>query len=127
MGPYRTEEREERAEAPRDPGIVGDVIAQFADPFAFLRELVQNAIDAGTDAVEVRIEYDGGAGVTRASVRDRGEGMTREIIEEQLLVLFRSTKERDDTKIGKFGIGFASVLAPSPQVVVVQTARGGGG
>jgi len=125
VGPYRTEEREERAEAPRDPGIVGDVIAQFADPFAFLRELVQNAIDAGTDAVEVRIEYDGGAGVARASVRDRGEGMTREIIEEQLLVLFRSTKERDDTKIGKFGIGFASVLAPSPQVVVVQTARAG--
>jgi molecular chaperone HtpG len=125
VAPYRTEEREERAEAPRDPGIVGEVIAQFADPFAFFRELVQNAIDAGTEAVEVRLEHDAGANVMRASVRDRGEGMTREIIEEQLLVLFRSTKERDDTKIGKFGIGFASVLAPEPRIVIVQTAREG--
>ena len=125
MAPYRTEEREERAEAPRDPGIVGDVIAQFADPFAFFRELVQNAIDAGSPAVEVRLEHDPGAALMRASVRDRGEGMTREIVEQQLLVLFRSTKERDDTKIGKFGIGFASVLSPGPRIVVVQTARDG--
>jgi len=125
VSPYRTEQREERAEAPRDPGIVGDVIAQFADPYAFFRELVQNAIDAGTEAVEVRLEHDAAAMLMRASVRDRGEGMTRDIIENQLLVLFRSTKERDDTKIGKFGIGFASVLAPSPRIVVVQTARDG--
>lgn len=125
MSPYRTEEREERAEAPRDPGIVGDVIAQFADPFAFFRELVQNAIDAGTDAVEVRLEHDRGAALMRVSVRDRGEGMTRDTIENQLLVLFRSTKEKDETKIGKFGIGFASVLSPGPRIVVVQTARDG--
>lgn len=125
MAPYRTEEREARAEAPRDPGIVGDVIGQFADPYAFFRELVQNAIDAGTAAVEVRLEHDAGAMLMRASVRDRGEGMTRDIIENQLLVLFRSTKERDETKIGKFGIGFASVLAPAPRVVVVQTVRDG--
>ncbi len=125
MAPYRTELQEERAEAPRDPGIVGEVIAQFADPYAFFRELVQNAIDAGTAEVEVRLEHDAGAGLMRASVRDRGEGMTRDVVEHQLLVLFRSTKERDDTKIGKFGIGFASVLAPSPRIVVVQTARDG--
>lgn len=125
MAPYRTEQREDRAEAPRDPGIVGDVIAQFADPYAFFRELVQNAIDAGTEEVEVRLEHDAGAGLMRASVRDLGEGMTRDVIEHQLLVLFRSTKERDDTKIGKFGIGFASVLAPSPRIVVVQTVRDG--
>lgn len=125
MAPYRTEQREERAEAPRDPGIVGDVVSQFADPLAFFRELVQNAIDAGTEAVEVRLEYDEGAALMRASVRDRGEGMDRATIEDQLLVLFRSTKERDETKIGKFGIGFASVLAPGPRVVIVQTARAG--
>lgn len=125
MSPYRTVEREGRAEAPRDPGIVGDVIAQFADQLAFLRELVQNAIDAGTASVEVRLEHDPGAGVVRVAVRDRGEGMTRDIIENQLLVLFRSTKEKDDSKIGKFGIGFASVLAPGPRLVVVQTSRAG--
>src|SRR5262245_39466129 len=104
VAPYRTADNDERAEAPRDPGIVGEVIAQFADPFAFLRELVQNAIDAGTPSVEVRIDHVAEGGIVRVTVRDRGEGMTREIVEDQLLVLFRSTKEHDDSKIGKFGI-----------------------
>jgi molecular chaperone HtpG len=113
------------AEPPRDAGIVGEVIGQFADPFAFYRELVQNAIDAGTPSVEVIVEREADGEVVRASVRDAGEGMTREIVEDQLLVLFRSTKENDDSKIGKFGIGFASVLAPAPNVVVVHTSRDG--
>lgn len=127
MDPYRSDHgaRAAATDIPRDRGIVGDIIAQFADPLAFYRELIQNSIDAGSPAVEVRLEYDHSAGVARAIVRDRGEGMTRDILENQLLVLFRSTKEKDDTKIGKFGIGFTSVLSPNPEVVVVQTARDG--
>src|SRR4051794_16186228 len=117
--------RDEVAEAPRDAGIVGDVIAQFADPNAFYRELVQNSIDAGTPSIDIRLDYDDAEHRMHIVVRDRGAGMTREIIENQLLVLFRSTKEHDHTKIGKFGIGFASVLAPSPDVVIVQSARDG--
>jgi molecular chaperone HtpG len=124
-GPYRDSEVNTPAEAPRDSGIVGDVIAQFADPKAFFRELVQNAIDAGSPAVDVKLEYDDAAKRMRVSVKDRGEGMSREIVENQLLVLFRSTKEQDRRKIGKFGIGFMSVLSPSPEVVVVNTARDG--
>ena len=58
MDPYRTLAIDEVPEAPRDPGIVGDVIRQFADPKAFFRELVQNSIDAGSPSVEVRIEHD---------------------------------------------------------------------
>jgi molecular chaperone HtpG len=113
------------AEPPRDRGIVGEIIGQFADPFAFFRELVQNAIDAGTPAVEIQIEHAAEHEVARVAVRDQGDGMTRDTIENQLLVLFRSTKEHDDTKIGKFGIGFASVLAPGPNVVVVNSSRDG--
>jgi len=123
VAPYRSGERSETSEAPRDPGIVGDVIAQFADPLAFYRELVQNSIDAGTPSIEIRLEHV--QATLRVSVRDRGGGMTRDILENQLLVLFRSTKEKDATKIGKFGIGFASVLAPSPEVVMVHTTRDG--
>ena len=99
------------------------MIAQFADEKAFLRELVQNSIDAGTPTVQVELFHDAAAQQMHVIVRDRGEGMTREIVENQLLVLFRSTKERDPTKIGKFGIGFVSVLAPNPDVVIVQTVR----
>jgi molecular chaperone HtpG len=123
--PYRGSARHRLPDAPGDTGIVGEVIAQFADPYAFYRELVQNAIDAGTPAVEVELVYDAPAGRLRVAVRDRGEGMTRDILENQLLVLFRSTKERDRTKIGKFGIGFASVLGANPEVVSIQTARDG--
>jgi len=123
VAPYRTVSQDEHAEAPRDAGIVGDIIAQFADPLAFYRELVQNAIDADSPSVEVELVHD--TRVMLVRVRDRGCGMTRDILENQLLVLFRSTKEKDHTKIGKFGIGFASVLAPNPNVVVVNTARDG--
>jgi molecular chaperone HtpG len=123
--PYRSADAAGARDAPRDPGIVGDVIAQFADPNAFYRELVQNAIDAGTPSIDIRIDHDADAEQVRVAVADRGEGMTRDVIENQLLVLFRSTKEHDRTKIGKFGIGFASVLAPDPDVIIVTTARDG--
>ena len=123
MAPYRTVSQHGHAEAPRDAGLVDDIIAQFADPLAFYRELVQNAIDADSPSVEVELVHD--TRVMTVRVRDRGCGMTRDVLENQLLVLFRSTKEDDRSKIGKFGIGFASVLAPNPSVVVVQTARDG--
>jgi len=123
--PYRTAPDSAEAEAPRDAGIVGEVIEQFADPMAFYRELVQNAIDAGSPDVVVRLNHDPGDGLMRVTVEDQGEGMNREVIENQLLVLFRSTKEGDESKIGKFGIGFASVLAARPRLVVIQTARDG--
>jgi hypothetical protein len=122
--PYRSAPRPSAA-GPRELGIAGEVIGQFADPLAFYRELIQNAIDAGSSAIEIGIAYDESAQAARVTVRDEGEGMTRAIIEDQLLVLFRSTKERDATKIGKFGIGFASVMAAAPRVVVVQTSRAG--
>jgi hypothetical protein len=123
--PYRDSLGGDAPDAPRDRGIVGDVIAQFADPYAFYRELIQNAIDAGSPEILVELHYDRSAQRMHAIVRDKGDGMTREIIENQLLVLFRSTKENDRTKIGKFGIGFSSVLAPDPEVVVISTSREG--
>lgn len=123
--PYRDSDVSDGVDAPSDRGIVGDVIAQFADPYAFYRELVQNSIDAGTEEVSVDLVYDESAQRMRVAVRDRGEGMTKEIIENQLLVLFRSSKEKDKGKIGKFGVGFASVLAPNPEVVVVNSVRDG--
>jgi len=56
---------DEAPEAPRNAGIVGDVIAQFADPNAFDRELVQNSHHAAEQVMHV-------------TVRDRGGGMTRD-------------------------------------------------
>jgi hypothetical protein len=118
--------------APLDLGATLDaLVKQFADPMSFLRELVQNAIDAGSREIDIYIEYrqsDGGAadqpGVMVIHVDDFGEGMTREIIDTQLTRLFSSSKEGDQTKFGKFGIGFVSVFAIAPDAVCVDTARG---
>jgi molecular chaperone HtpG len=108
-----------------------DLVDQFSDPYAFLRELVQNAIDAGSNQVYVRFVFipnkdnPEGTGILTLHVEDTGEGMTRHIIDTQLTRLFSSSKEDDYTKIGKFGIGFVSVFALRPEAVVVDTGRDG--
>lgn len=104
---------------------IEDVIRQFADPLAFFRELIQNSIDAGSGEVEVTLDRDPESGDVTISVMDWGEGMTREIIESKLVRLFSSGKDEDLTKIGKFGIGFVSVLAIEPEVVSIDTGRDG--
>lgn len=117
--PYRNA----RTGAPKltaDPGIVEDMVRQFADRHAFLRELVQNGIDAGATQIDVRIERSPD-GMVRTSVEDDGAGMTRKIIEGPLLTLFESSKESDSTKIGKYGVGFVSVFATEPEHVEVHT------
>lgn len=119
-----------------DPNIAieaGDtldnLVDQFSDPFAFLRELVQNSIDAGSHRIDVEFEFtphqEGNRGVFVLHVNDTGEGMTREIIDTKLTRLFSSAKEDDYTKIGKFGIGFVSIFALRPKAVFLDTGRDG--
>jgi molecular chaperone HtpG len=117
---------------PSNPGadLLGQLVHQFSDPLAFYRELIQNSIDAGSTRIEVTLTFQPGPpgsprGVAVAQVQDWGEGMNRQIIEKYLLTVFRSSKEGDLTKIGKFGIGFLSVFAPGPELVVVDTGRDG--
>jgi hypothetical protein len=124
MAPYRRgKTRAPVAEAPTE-GLVADMVKQFADSYAFLRELCQNSIDAGTPAVEVSITR-GSASEVTTSVSDTGSGMTLEILENALFTLFSSSKEGDESKIGKYGVGFISVLAIEPLHVVVETWRDG--
>jgi hypothetical protein len=101
---------------------------QFKNRFDFIRELVQNALDAGTPTVEVWVDFiptGGELGVCQVHVDDFGEGMNEHIIDNQLTRLFSSTKEDDLTKIGKFGIGFVSVFSIEPEGVMIHTSRGG--
>jgi molecular chaperone HtpG len=100
------------------------MVRQFADPYAFLRELVQNSMDAGTTRIEVDLVREAD-GKTRTRLGDSGSGMTPAIIESALLTLFSSSKEGDSSKIGKYGVGFVSVLAVEPEAVIVDTWRDG--
>ncbi|MEZ4317668.1 MAG: ATP-binding protein [Myxococcota bacterium] len=109
---------------------LANLVNQFARPLDFLRELVQNSIDAGSPRIEVSIDFDppkpgDTVGVTRIQVDDWGEGMDEGIIDNQLTRLFASAKEGDLTKIGKFGIGFTSIFAILPDAVLLRTGRHG--
>ncbi|MBV1862254.1 MAG: hypothetical protein KUG77_27795 [Nannocystaceae bacterium] len=68
--------------APVDDAL-DELVNQFSDPLSFLRELVQNAIDAGSHEVETSTSFEakGEAGTAVIAVSDWGGGMSREIIE----------------------------------------------
>lgn len=117
--------RGERGDVPRKAvqnDVLDEIVHQFADSYAFVRELVQNAIDAG--ATRVRLVVEAHDGVVHVSVEDDGAGMTLEIIEGPLLTAFSSGKEgaAGEGKIGKYGVGFLSVFALEPERVVVTTS-----
>ncbi|HET6584594.1 MAG TPA: ATP-binding protein, partial [Nannocystaceae bacterium] len=107
--------------------VLARLVAQFASPYDFLRELVQNAMDAGSDRVEVLLHMheDGERVVFELEIVDAGEGMDEQILDGELTKLFASTKAGDRTQAGGFGIGFVSVFAWSPQAVLLHTARAG--
>ena len=109
------------------------LVSQFASPYDFLRELVQNSMDAGSDRVEVSLERhleaqpgaDGKDAVFELVIMDTGVGMDESIIDGALTRLFASTKTDDRTMAGGFGVGFVSVFAWEPDVLLLQTGRGG--
>lgn len=123
--PYRSTKRRGSERPAPEPGLVTEMVRQFADRYAFLRELVQNSIDAGTTRIDVRVRRSAD-GAVETSVSDDGCGMTPEVIEGALLTLFSSTKEDDASKVGKYGVGFVSVFAIEPRAVLVETWRDGG-
>lgn len=124
MAPYRSQRESEAPKVAPKTGLVAEMVRQFADPYAFLRELVQNGIDAGATALEVMVERSVD-GIVTTSVTDDGCGMSRDVIEGPLLTLFSSSKEGQTGKIGKYGVGFVSVFALEPDEVQVTTWRGG--
>lgn len=106
---------------------VDNLVTQFSRRLDFLRELVQNSIDAGSSSIDVWMTHAGDdeGGVIEIHVDDYGDGMTEAIIDNELTKLFASSKENDLTKIGKFGIGFVSVFAMRPKGVLLHTGRDG--
>ena len=125
MAPYRSREEARAPKTAPRTGLVADMVRQFADVHAFVRELVQNGIDAGATTLDVTVDR-AEDGIAAVRVTDDGCGMTMGVIEDALLVLFRSTKDEDPTKIGKYGVGFMSVFAIEPLEVTVDTWRDGG-
>lgn len=104
--------------------LIDRLVDQFSDPYAFLRELVQNSLDAGSSQLDFELEHYS-QGTTVLTCHDTGEGMDEQLIDTRLTRIFASSKEDDLTKIGQFGIGFLSVFALKPDHVVLDTGRNG--
>ncbi len=119
--------RERDATASVASAMLERLVQQFASPYDFLRELVQNAIDAQSDSCEVALSMHrdraGDRVVFEIAVTDAGSGMDEAIIDDQFTRMFASQKTRDLTMAGGFGVGFVSVFAWEPEVVLVQTGR----
>src|SRR5262249_43237971 len=83
-----------------------------------VRELLQNALDVSPRGgrIDVRSSAPVEGGDREVSVSDRGRGMTRAELLEDLLVPFRSGKEGDPEAIGEHGIGFLSALEIAPRI-----------
>ena len=117
--PYRKSEQAAPKRRGKSAPVLDELVKQFSDRYAFLRELVQNAIDAGASRVRVGVTREGGDRTT--FVEDDGSGMSLDVIKGPFLTKFSSSKEGDDTKIGRYGVGFLSVFALSPRLVAVDT------
>jgi len=90
-----------------------------ADPWIFVRELLQNARDAGAEHVSIETSERGGA--VKLVCRDDGAGMTEEHARKYLFRLYASSKEGEAGMAGRFGVGFWSILRFEPVQIVVRS------
>ena len=94
-----------------------------ADPWVFVRELLQNARDAGANRVFISTCVDDD--IEEVAVADNGDGMTHKHAQRFLFTLFASSKDAADRMAGVFGVGFWSILAFEPDVIVLRSRAAG--
>ena len=94
-----------------------------ADAWVFVRELLQNARDAG--AGRVWFEVSSAGGTDRIVCRDDGGGMTFAHARDYLFTLYASSKRGGPRSAGRFGIGFWSILRFSPSAITIRSRAGG--
>jgi len=95
-----------------------------SDGWVFVRELLQNARDAGARRVELEAVREDGR--DRVVCRDDGGGMSFEHARKFLFTLYASSKRGRSRTAGRFGIGFWSVLRFDPETIVVRSRPAGG-
>lgn len=92
------------------------------DPWQFVRELLQNARDAGARRVEVHTALVDGEQLL--TFLDDGQGMSQDHARRYLFRLYASSKDPRQDSAGEFGIGFWTVLRFKPRMLVVESCDG---
>lgn len=90
------------------------------DPWVFLRELAQNSRDSG--ALEIKIDP-GGFGSDKEVIifSDNGKGMTYKEAEKYLFRLYSSSKFKERTSVGMYGVGFWTVMKFEPDEIMIES------
>mgnify|MGYP001197945455 CR=1 FL=1 len=89
--------------------LVDKILARYATDFGALRELVQNADDAGATEVEVELLFAiGGSEPSRIKVWNNGRAFNEA---DWLRVRKIAAGNPDESSVGLFGVGFFSVFA----------------
>ncbi|WP_188998224.1 HSP90 family protein [Deinococcus roseus] len=109
----------------------------YSDPSVFVRELLQNAVDAITARKNngerfepnIRVEVVQDGETRRLIFEDNGIGLTENEIHEFLATIGRSSKrisEARESYLGQFGIGLLSCFMVSSEIrVYTQSSKGG--
>jgi len=95
-----------------------------ADPWVLVRELVQNARDAGARCVWFTTDQSSLG--DRVICRDDGDGMAFNEARGFLFTLYASSKGDVARNAGRFGVGFWSVLRFAPEVITIRSRTAGG-
>jgi hypothetical protein len=103
-------------------GLLQALTEQFPEPLLCVRELVQNAADAGARRIEVDVAYDAARSLFRLSVRDDARGMNAQEVEGYLTIGFSDKDPSRDR--GRFGVGKLSPYALGISRMVVETCDG---
>ncbi len=90
------------------------------DPWVFLRELAQNSRDSG--ALEIKIDPGGHGSDNEVIIfSDNGKGMTYKEAEKYLFRLYSSSKFKDQTSVGMYGVGFWTVMKFEPDEIIIES------
>lgn len=103
-------------------GLLEALTEQFPEPLLCVRELVQNAADAGAKRIEVDVAFDAARSLFRLSVRDDARGMNEAEVEGYLTIGFSDKDPAKDR--GRFGVGKLSPYALGIMRMVVETCDG---
>lgn len=95
----------------------GEVIER---PAYAVKELIDNAIDAHADVIEIHIE---GAGLKKITVQDNGEGMSKDDLELSFLPHTTSKLKDHYELIGIRTLGFRGEALPSIAAISTLTIR----
>jgi hypothetical protein len=100
-------------------GIITSIRQQFTSKELALRELGQNAQDA--QATRVLVNYRLQEGCLILDFLDDGCGMSQEVIHNNYLRLFSSSKDGVAKKVGKWSLGRLTLLCYEPERIEVFT------